>query len=452
MITQLFLILSCLTPLVSPSTYRSSTLVLSDNSSAETLDRTHQDFLQSLAERGHAITHHLVDTVLDLYDSNTHQLVYDNLVLFAPEAEDLLGHLDTDPITQFIQHGGNVFFAASSKSTSFLIHELAVKCGIQLGDTTADDDTMMADDGTAGDTNPTTYSNVQSTTDETTGTTVVTQSDWPGMDQEWKVLYNGVTMSKVASSRKATIAAHRNANSRSKSYYTPLLHISSTTGGISEVVVGVEARNGARVVVSGSWDMCSNALYHHKHTNDNPHFCNYISAWAFQEKGQLRATVQLTPTETNTNTGAEQNNKALWSAGVASHLSTTYSANDTLAIHVAMEEVDRHDQNQMQWHAHDVPTGNKIHVHVLSLGKVISHVVLEAQQDATHAGRLQLPATYGAYVVQVLYENQGYSAFESRRTIYIAPPLSESSLTVWMTCVVGGVAMVASFAMSKQEQ
>ena len=89
---------------------------------------------------------------------------------------------------------------------------------------------------------------------------------------------------------------------------------------------------------------------------------------------------------------------------------------------------------------------------MLSLGKVISHVVLEAQQDATHAGRLQLPATYGAYVVQVLYENQGYSAFESRRTIYVAPPLSESSLTVWMTCVVGGVAMVASFAMSKQEQ
>ena len=167
----------------------------------------------------------------------------------------------------------------------------------------------------------------------------------------------------------------------------------------------------------------------------------------------MRATVQLTPTETNTNTntGAEQNNKALWSAGVASHLST-YSANDTLAIRVAMEEEVRHDQNQMQWHAHDVPTGNKIHVHVLSLGKVISHVVLETQKDATHAGRLQLPDTYGAYVVQVLYENQGYSAFESRRTIYIAPSLSESSLTVWMTCVVGGVAMVASFVMFKQEQ
>lgn len=63
-------------------------------------------------ERGHVVDYHLVDddgVALLSYG----EWVYDNLVLFAPQAEDFAG-VDTDSVVAFINGGGNVVMAVSA--------------------------------------------------------------------------------------------------------------------------------------------------------------------------------------------------------------------------------------------------------------------------------------------------------------------------------------------------
>ena len=410
------------------STTTTRTLVLSDNIS---IQQTHADFFQNMRNRGHVLTFKLVDELVNLYDREQQQLMYSNMLLLAPEAEDLLGSLDTDPVTQFIQRGGNVFITAAPSDTSFLIHELATNCGVQLRDTT----TTM----TASTKRPATFSNLQQS-DALVGGTFV-NTEWPGMESaelEWNVLYHGVTMSRASPLRQDTIQYRGSEEHLSKSYYTSLLATSSmkqtqakTKTQNQDLVVAVEATNGARVVVSGAFSMCSNALYKHEQENHNEAFCNLISSWAFEKVGQLRTSVEIQKIQMQqgdaTGVVRQQRSKAMWSAGVAQPL-RTYTSNETISIRMTLEEAFSLVQDGglllLQWKAHDASLYS-IHINIVSLGKIIFTTKLkkgdQSSSSALYTGSIRLPSTYGAYTLQVLYERPGYSVVEKRMEFHIAP-------------------------------
>ena len=66
-----------------------------------------------LRARGHALTFALADAEdvrLSAHGVNR----YDNVLLFAPAAEDFLGTLDAGPVADFVRQGGNMLAAAAS--------------------------------------------------------------------------------------------------------------------------------------------------------------------------------------------------------------------------------------------------------------------------------------------------------------------------------------------------
>ena len=216
-----------------PATPHLRTLVLSDSSQNPSIQQTHSEFFQQAKDRGHALTFLLVDEPHPLF-THQHRLVYDNILLFAPETEDLLGSLDTNPITHFLQQGGNLFVAGASTGTSFLIEELAKRCGVVFSDPT----TMSTDEST--------FSNINTNDDSSSGTrsSTAVNSKWPNIEDHWNVLYTGVTLSRASPSRKETVQHHQphsHRESLSQSHYTSMLQSkqsTSSSGSVHDLMVG----------------------------------------------------------------------------------------------------------------------------------------------------------------------------------------------------------------------
>jgi hypothetical protein len=422
--------------LVATASNQISTLVLTDSVN---IQQTHSKFFHAMKGRGHTITFKLADEVINVYDNKKKKLLYENIIVIAPEAEDLLGSLDTDPITNFVLKGGNLMVTASSTETSFLIHELSTKCGVTLSDSTitgSSDDQVM-------------YSNLE----QPNGTKTSVHKNWFGIKKDWKILFHGVTLSSASSTRlKDTIRNHGNDLRLSKSYYSPILQASDDDSTATrDLVVAVEARNGVRVVVSGSMDLCSDDYFAHEIENNNDAFCNAISSWAFHEVGRLRAQLNIQRKENAEPMNAElQYLKKFWSAGVSHHLHT-YKSNEVLQVSVKLEEgiVGGGDNSNIHWVAHKISMSNKIIVNLISFGKIISTFSLENEGNDVYTGSIQVPSKNGVYILQVLYENPGYSVVEKRMEIVVAPTVGSlftsniRILATWLALGIGCLVTVS---------
>lgn len=81
-------------------------------------------------ETGYKLTYKLADDsnlVLSKYGVD----LYQNLMIFAPSVEEFGGDINVDEISKFIDNGGNVLVAGSSKSGDGL-RELATECGFEI--------------------------------------------------------------------------------------------------------------------------------------------------------------------------------------------------------------------------------------------------------------------------------------------------------------------------------
>lgn len=81
-------------------------------------------------ERGLKLTFKLADDA-NLVLSKYGEYLYKNLIIFAPSVEEFGGDISVEKISQFIDDGGNVLAAASSKSGEAL-RELATECGFEV--------------------------------------------------------------------------------------------------------------------------------------------------------------------------------------------------------------------------------------------------------------------------------------------------------------------------------
>lgn len=59
------------------------------------------------------------------------EYLYKNLIIFAPSVDEFGGDINVDKITEFVDNGGNVLVAGSSKSGEAL-RELATECGFEI--------------------------------------------------------------------------------------------------------------------------------------------------------------------------------------------------------------------------------------------------------------------------------------------------------------------------------
>nr|KAF6377699.1 dolichyl-diphosphooligosaccharide--protein glycosyltransferase non-catalytic subunit [Myotis myotis] len=261
------------------------TLVLLDNLN---LRETHSLFFRSLKDRGFELTFKTADDPsLSLIKYG--EFLYDNLIIFSPSVEDFGGNINVETISTFIDGGGSVLVAASSDIGDPL-RELGSECGIEFDEEkTAVIDHHNYDISDLGQ-----HTLIVADTENLLKAPTIV-----GKSSLNPILFRGVGM--VADPDNPLVLDILTGSSTSYSFFPdkPITQYPHAVGKNTLLIAGLQARNNARVIFSGSLDFFSDAFFNSAVQKAMPGSQRYsqtgnyelalaLSRWVFKEEGVLR--------------------------------------------------------------------------------------------------------------------------------------------------------------------
>lgn len=262
------------------------TLVLLENLSVK---ETHSVFFADLKSRGHQLVFKLADDP-SLALAKYGEYLYENLIVFAPSVEEFGGTIDVNSIADFIDNGkGNVLVAASSE-VGDVLRDLGREVGLELDERdTSVIDHLNYDARDRGD-----------HTLLVVDTKNVIDADLiVGAKKTTPYLYQGLGM--TADLENPLILEVMSGYTTSYSYFTAddVSEYPHAVGTSTLLIAGLQARNNARVVFSGSINFFSNEFFAVPvqktiagakvfETSGNQALANSLSKWVFKEVGVLR--------------------------------------------------------------------------------------------------------------------------------------------------------------------
>jgi len=275
-----------LLPLLGPASASGPrTLVLLDNLN---LRETHSLFFRSLKDRAFELTFKTADDPsLSLIKYG--EFLYDNLIIFSPSVEDFGGSINVETISTFIDGGGSVLVAASSDIGDPL-RELGSECGIEFDEEkTAVIDHHNYDISDLG----------QHTLIVADPENLLKAPTIVGRSSLNPILFRGVGM--VADPDNPLVLDILTGSSTSYSFFPdkPITQYPHAVGKNTLLIAGLQARNNARVIFSGSLDFFSDAFFNSAVQKAVPGSQRYsqtgnyelalaLSRWVFKEEGVLR--------------------------------------------------------------------------------------------------------------------------------------------------------------------
>ncbi|OIW08703.1 hypothetical protein TanjilG_03379 [Lupinus angustifolius] len=252
------------------------------------LKSSHSLFFNSLHSRGFDLDFKLADDpkiAIQRYG----QYLYDALILICPTVERFGGSIDAAAILDFVDSGHDLIVAADSNASD-LIRTIATESGVDFDE---DPEALVVDhsgyavSGTEGD------------------HTLIASDDFVKSDailgnkRIEAILFQGIghslnpSNSLVLKVLSASPSAY-SANPKSKLTSPP-----SLTGSTISLVSVIQARNNARILISGSVSLFSNRFFRSsvqkagnptKHDKSgNEQFLTELSKWVFHERGHLKA-------------------------------------------------------------------------------------------------------------------------------------------------------------------
>ncbi|XP_050366703.1 dolichyl-diphosphooligosaccharide--protein glycosyltransferase 48 kDa subunit [Argentina anserina] len=250
---------------------------------------SHSLFFNTLQSRGFDLDFKLADDPkigLQRYG----QYTYDALILFSPTVDRFGGSIDLAAILDFVDSGHDLIIAADTNASD-LIRQISVECGVDFDE----DPSAMVIDHTS-------YAVSDSEGDHT----LIASGDFIKSDVilgskkiEAPVLFKGIghTINSENSLVLKVLSASPSAYSAN-----PISKLSSPpslTGSSISLVSVVQARNNARVMISGSLSMFSDRFFRSKvqkagsadkhEKSANEQFVTELSKWVFHERGHLKA-------------------------------------------------------------------------------------------------------------------------------------------------------------------
>ncbi|XP_073286718.1 dolichyl-diphosphooligosaccharide--protein glycosyltransferase 48 kDa subunit-like [Primulina huaijiensis] len=253
------------------------------------LKSSHSLFFKSLQTRGFDLDFKLADDpqiALQRYG----KYLYDGLILFSPTVDRFGGSIDTASILEFVDSGNDLIIAAD-QSASELIRDIAFECGVDFDE----DPEALVIDHTSYAVSEIEGHHTLLASDDFIQSEVILGS----RKIEAPVLYKGIghsvnpANSMVLKVLSASPAAY-SANPHSKLSNPP-----SLIGSSISLVSVVQARNNARILISGSLSVFSNRFFQSrvqkagssiKHEKSgNEQFLTELSKWIFHERGHLKA-------------------------------------------------------------------------------------------------------------------------------------------------------------------
>eukprot|EP00736_Rhodelphis_marinus_P001799 Rmarinus@m.3273 len=355
------------------------TLVLLDSSDVED---THSEFFSALKKDGHNLTFEVADSsnaVLHEFG----EYLYDNLVLFSPEAEDF-ANFGMDDVLEFIDQGGNVIIAGSFEMSDAM-RDLANECGVEFDEqgTAAIDEehAHSLDSKYDGE------SSVFTTKNVIKNSVIVGQKTGP-------ILFYGLGHALLEDNPLVMTVVGGESTTTSIDPEDPNAEpfVSGRDTGLVSVL---QARNNARVLVTGSLDLCSDDFFAVKDVG-NKQLCTSLARWVFGDSGRLRSRNAEHHLVKPYHSAVEP----MTSDVVGCRRRQTYTINDEVEFSVIIEEYK--DGKWVPFHADDV-----------QLEFVMLNPYLRTTLSADDAGRFssqfRLPDVYGVFKFRLDYRRLGYS-------------------------------------------
>ncbi|CAP23384.1 Protein CBR-OSTB-1 [Caenorhabditis briggsae] len=250
---------------------------------------SHSQFLNSIKERGHELTIRTADdSQLALFKHG--QLIFDHLFVLAPGVQVFGGSLTPSEISKFVDEGGNVLVAADSNIGDAL-RELAVEHGFEFDEA----GTSVID-----------HHNYDQSLDPGDHTTVVVGKDQlisaelivGNSAKLGPVIFKGIGLVAGKTNNLALSIVKASGTAYSFDPKATRVVNPSIAGSRTLLVGGLQSRNNARIVFSGSTDLFSNAFFSAQTNSVNPavgaaasgnaELASAIAKWVMKESGVLR--------------------------------------------------------------------------------------------------------------------------------------------------------------------
>ncbi|XP_010465067.1 PREDICTED: dolichyl-diphosphooligosaccharide--protein glycosyltransferase 48 kDa subunit isoform X1 [Camelina sativa] len=366
-------------------------LVLLDDLS---LKSSHSIFFNNLKSRGFDLDFKLADDsklALQRYG----QYLFDGLIIFAPSTERLGGSLDSKSIADFVDSGRDLILSADT-SASDLIRGIATECGVDFDE----DSSAMVIDHTSF-----------SVSDVDGDHTLIAADDLVKSDVilgkakiEAPVLFRGVAHSlnptnnlvfKVLSASPSAYSA----NPSSKLSSPPQL-----TGSAISLVSVMQARNNARVVISGSLQLFSDRLIrsgvqkagsqNQYEKSGNEQFVTELSKWVFHERGHLKAGSLVHHRVGETDEPA------------------IYRIKDDLEF-----SVEIYEWSGKSWEPY---VANDVQVQFYMMSPYVLKTLSADKKGLFHTS-FKVPDVYGVFQFKVEYEKLGYTTLSLSKQIPVRP-------------------------------
>jgi len=356
---------------------------------------THSAFFSSLRARGHELT------IMEAHDPELllkhHGTFYfDNLILFCPTVEEFGGSVDVNSILQFVDSGRNLLMAAAAE-VSETVSEVAAESGIIIDSErrTLIDHHHFDHSDFEGD------------------HTLLLASNFGkippilGAHPVPPVLFEGSALRIDQDNALAFGVLFGSATSYVGQTETPVVAGQVTAGGSTGniLVAALQARNNARMVVSGSIELFSDGFSDQPVAENgqrallsgNSHFTTLLSQWCFAEQGRLRASQVVLSTVSG-------------EVGMPAEL----CIKDLLNFEIKLEEWIAQTQQWQPYVANDVQLE-------LNLLDTKLRLLLRADQAGSYTAKFSLPNKPGAYQLKVNYWRRGYSAVEVVNPLTVRP-------------------------------
>ncbi|PFX29933.1 dolichyl-diphosphooligosaccharide--protein glycosyltransferase 48 kDa subunit-like [Stylophora pistillata] len=367
------------------------TLVLLDNANTK---ETHSIFFNSLKERGYDLVFRSADdSSLSLVKYG--EFLYQHLVIFSPSVEEFGGSLNVRSITDFIDGGGNVLVATNS-AIGDPIRELGSECGVEF-----DEEKTSVIDHINHDVSDLD----QHTLIVADPSNVIEASSVTGHPVTNPSLFKGVGM--TADPDNPLVMEVLTASSTAYSYY-PDVKISEyphAVGKSTLLIAGLQARNNARVVFSGSLDFFSDEYFNKPvqsakagskqyAKSGNQELAIALSEWVFKENGVLRV-------------GEVKHHRA----GEASP-PAAYTIEEDVVYSIRIEELVEGKWESFQ--------GTDVQLEFFRIDPFV-RTTLNKSNDGLFVAKFKLPDVYGVFQFKVEYSRVGYTYLHSKTQVSVRP-------------------------------
>lgn len=347
---------------------------------------THSLFFTSLASHGYTLEYKSVsDGSIKVKDYD--QWLYEKIVIFASDVSDFGGELDSAVLAAFVDEGNDLLLAVDSRASEEM-RELAAEVGVDVeprGSAVIDHFAFASNLGNDH--------TVVASSDAIASTAVL---DGP---LSAPVLFKGVglTVSPDSTLVLKGLTAPDTALSAAPAKTEP------AAGKAVVLVALVQARNNARVVVSGSIDLFSNKFFKaavqtptgvSASVSGNAEFATQVGRWCFHERGVLVAS------------------------GLRHHLVETgesqpiYRINDKIVF--ALDIMLRDGQQLMPYKAEDVQ------VELVMMDPYV-RTALTPDDKGVFSTDIHVPDVYGVFKFVVNYRRPGYSWIAIEEQVPIRP-------------------------------